>query len=58
MKAQRKEAEERFLVEAAQADPARFADLYESRFERVYAFIAGRVRNRQEAEDLTSQVFH
>jgi len=57
LKAQKKEADERLLVEAAQADPARFADLYEEHFERVYAFIAGRVRNRQEAEDLTSQVF-
>ena len=52
-----KEADERLLVEAAQADPARFADLYERHFERVYAFIAGRVRDRQAAEDLTSQVF-
>ena len=57
MKAQRKDADERLLVEAAQADPARFAELYEGHFERVYAFIACRVRNRQEAEDLTSQVF-
>jgi RNA polymerase sigma-70 factor, ECF subfamily len=57
-RALRGEAEERLLVEAAQADPARFAELYEQHFERVYAFIAGRVRNRQEAEDLTSQVFH
>ena len=57
MKAQRKDADERLLVEAAQADPARFAELYEEHFEGIYAFIAGRVRNRQEAEDLTSQVF-
>jgi len=57
LKAQRKEADERLLVEAAQADSARFADLYERHFERVYAFIVGRVRNRQEAEDLTSEVF-
>jgi RNA polymerase sigma-70 factor (ECF subfamily) len=57
-RALRGEAEERLLVEAAQTDPARFAELYEQHFERVYAFIAGRVRNRQEAEDLTSQVFH
>ena len=57
MKAQRKKAEERLLVEAAQADPARFADPHESHFERVYAFIAGRVRNRREAENLTSEVF-
>ena len=52
-----KEADERLLVEAAQVDPARFADLYESHFERVYAFIAGRVCNRAEAEDLTAEVF-
>jgi len=56
-RALRTEADERLLVEAAQADPARFAELYESHFERVYAFIARRVRNRQEAEDLTSEVF-
>ena len=56
-RALRSDADERLLVEAAQADPARFAELYELHFERVYAFIAGRVRHRQEAEDLTSQVF-
>ena len=51
-------AEERLLVEAAQDDPARFADLYEIHFERIYAFIAVRVRDRDVAEDLTSDVFH
>ena len=51
------DAEER-LVEAAQRDPARFADLYEIHFERIYAFIARRVRDRDTAEDLTSEVFH
>jgi RNA polymerase sigma-70 factor (ECF subfamily) len=50
--------DERLLVEAAQRDPARFADLYELHFERVYAFIARRVRDRNTAEDLTSEVFH
>ena len=50
------DAEER-LVEAAQRDPARFADLYEIHFERIYAFIARRVRDRDTAEDLTSEVF-
>src|SRR5262245_61581829 len=49
---------ERGLVEAAQADPRRFADLYELHFDRVYAFIARRVRDRAETEDLTSEVFH
>jgi RNA polymerase sigma-70 factor (ECF subfamily) len=49
---------ERRLVEAAQADPSRFADLYELHFDRIYAFIARRVRDRGETEDLTSEVFH
>lgn len=51
------EANERLLVEAAQEDPARFADLYEINFERVYAYVARRVRDRDLAEDLTSEVF-
>jgi RNA polymerase sigma-70 factor (ECF subfamily) len=52
------QAEERLLVEAAQKDPARFADLYQINFERVYAFVARRVCDRDAAEDLTSEVFH
>jgi RNA polymerase sigma-70 factor (ECF subfamily) len=52
------EAQERLAVEAAQKDPGRFVELYEKNFERVYIFIAQRVRNRDEAEDLTSEVFH
>ena len=58
MKALRKEADERLLVEAAQKDPARFAELYENNFERVYAYVVRRVRDRPETEDLTSEVFH
>ncbi len=58
MKALRKEADDRLLVEAAQQDPARFADLYEINFERVYAYITRRVQDRSEAEDLTAEVFH
>jgi RNA polymerase sigma-70 factor (ECF subfamily) len=54
----RSEANERLLVQAAQKEPARFAELYEAHFERVYAFIVKRVRERQVAEDLTSEVFH
>jgi RNA polymerase sigma-70 factor (ECF subfamily) len=54
----REDTEERRLVEAAQADPARFGDLYEIHFERIYAFIARRVRDQDTAEDLTSDVFH
>jgi RNA polymerase sigma-70 factor (ECF subfamily) len=52
------QAEERLLVEAAQKDPARFAELYEINCERVYAFVARRVGDRDAAEDLTSEVFH
>jgi RNA polymerase sigma-70 factor, ECF subfamily len=51
-------AAERLLVEAAQRDPSRFAELYEGNFERVYAFIVRRVRDRDVAEDLTADVFH
>ncbi len=54
----REEADERLLIEAAQKDPTRFADLYENHFERVYAFIVRRVGGREVAEDLTSDVFH
>jgi RNA polymerase sigma-70 factor (ECF subfamily) len=54
----RSEAKERLLVEAAQKDPSRFGELYEMHFERVYAYIAKRVRDRDVAEDLTSEVFH
>jgi RNA polymerase sigma-70 factor (ECF subfamily) len=50
--------EERLLIEAAQQDPSRFAELYELHFERVYAYIAWRVRERSAAEELTSHVFH
>ncbi len=58
MKALKKEADERLLIEAAQKDPARFADLYEISFERVYAYVVRRVRDRAEAEDVTAEVFH
>ena len=58
MKALKKEADERLLIEAAQKDPACFAELYEVNFERVYAYVVRRVGNRTETEDLTSEVFH
>ena len=57
-KGAREGAEERLLVEAAQNDPAKFGDLYDIHFERIYAFVARRVRDRDKAEDLTSEVFH
>lgn|SRR5215831_7706944 len=51
------ETEERRLIERAQQDPARFADVYERYFELVYAYVARRVRDRAATEDLTSEVF-
>lgn len=58
MKVLEKDSEERLLIAAAQRDPARFAELYEANFARVYAYVAHRVGNREEAQDLTSEVFH
>jgi len=58
LKALRQEADERLLVEAAQRDPRRFAELYELNFHRVYGYVSRRVQNRDEAEDITSDVFH
>ena len=49
---------EKDLIEAAKRDPARFAELYEHNFNRVYGYIAHRVRDRAAAEDLTADVFH
>ncbi len=58
MKALTREVDERLLVEAAQKDPARFAELYENNFERVYAYVVRRVGDRADTEDLTSEVFY
>jgi RNA polymerase sigma-70 factor (ECF subfamily) len=44
-------------VEAAQADPARFLEIYERYVDRVYAFVSRRAGDRAVAEDITSQVF-
>jgi RNA polymerase sigma-70 factor (ECF subfamily) len=51
------ESDERLLIEAAQKDPSRFAELYELHFDRVYAYVARRVRDRAETQDLTAHVF-
>src|SRR5215469_8997158 len=50
--------EEHLLIEQAQRNPARFANLYDIYFDRIYAYVANRVRSRDEAEDLVSEVFH
>ena len=51
------ETDERRVIEAAQQDRVRFADVYERYFELVYAYVARRTRNRATTEDLTSEVF-
>jgi RNA polymerase sigma-70 factor (ECF subfamily) len=58
LKSPENQHEERDLIEAAQKDASRFAELYEVHFERVYAYIARRVGERSAAEELTSHVFH
>jgi RNA polymerase sigma-70 factor, ECF subfamily len=50
--------DERLLVEAAQRDPARFSELYECNFDRVYAYVSRRLADRGAAEDVTAEVFH
>ena len=58
MTARKKETGEQKLVEAAQRDPRCFAELYELHFHRVYAYAVRRLHTREEAEDVTSAVFH
>jgi RNA polymerase sigma-70 factor (ECF subfamily) len=51
------ELDEKLLIESAQRDPRRFADLYRMHFDRVYAYVARRVTTRSDAQDLTAEVF-
>ena len=48
---------ERLRIEAAQQDPRRFGELYEEHFERIYAYVVRRVRDRVAAQDVTAEVF-
>jgi RNA polymerase sigma-70 factor (ECF subfamily) len=52
------ETSERGLIEAARQDPARFGELYELHFDRVYAYVSRRIGDRDAAQDVTSEVFH
>ncbi len=58
LKKEPREKDERLLVEAAQRDPRCFGELYELHFHRVYAYAVKRLHSREEAEDVTSVVFH
>ena len=51
------EIDERHLIDAAKADPRRFADLYELNFEKIHAYVTLRVKDRAEAQDVTADVF-
>jgi RNA polymerase sigma-70 factor (ECF subfamily) len=58
LKALKSDADERLLIEAAKRDPARFGELYQRNVYQVYAYVSRRVGTREEAEDITSDVFH
>lgn len=59
MKALKNDAEERLLVEAAKSASAdAFGELYRRNVCQVYAYVRRRVSSREQAEDITSDVFH
>ena len=49
--------DEQRRIEAAKADPSRFAELYDEHFDRVYAYVLRRVGDRSDAQDITADVF-
>lgn len=49
--------EEEKMIESAKEDPSYFKPLYEKYFKRIYLFVYHRVEDRDEASDITSQVF-
>ena len=50
-------AEEALVRRASAGDPEAFGDLYERHLDRVFRYFYYRVGQREEAEDLTEQVF-
>ena len=52
------QVDEKTLVQRAQSrDEAAFAQLYEAYFNKIYRYIALKIGDRTEAEDITQQVF-
>ncbi len=49
--------EENLVRRAQQRDTEAFSRLYEVYFDKIYRYIALRIRNETEAEDMTQQVF-
>ena len=49
--------EESLVRRAKQQDQEAFAQLYEEHFDRIYRYVAVRIGDKTEAEDMTQQVF-
>lgn len=49
--------EESLVRRAKQQDQQAFAQLYEAHFDRIYRYVALRIGDKTEAEDMTQQVF-
>lgn len=49
--------EQGLVHQAKQGDKDAFAELYEAHFDRIYRYVAFKIGNRAEAEDMTQQVF-
>jgi len=49
--------EQNLVRMARQGDKEAFTQLYESHFDRIYRYVALKIGNRTEAEDMTQQVF-
>jgi len=49
--------DEKWLIEKAQANPKDFEPLYNQYFEKIFRFVYQRMENKEEASDITSQVF-
>lgn len=45
------------LIRRAKSDPKAFAKLYDAHIKGVYQYVAWRIQNRQEVEDLTAQIW-
>jgi len=51
------QSEQELIYRAQRGDNEAFAQLYENNFDRIYRYIALKIGNRAEAEDMTQQVF-
>lgn len=49
--------EEKSLVERAKTDESAFSELYESYLPKIFGFVTRRINDREEAEDLVSNIF-